>query len=51
MKIHDEEKMHKCEFCKKNFSQNGSVKRHVKTVHENVKTHKCESKRTHKDSP
>ena len=32
----------KCEFCDKIFSQKGSLKRHMETVHQKLKPHKCE---------
>ena len=35
-------KNYKCESCEKSFSQAGTLKRHIYTVHEGHKDHKCE---------
>ncbi|KAF5401633.1 hypothetical protein PHET_04683 [Paragonimus heterotremus] len=37
-----EQRSHACEFCGKNFSQNGSLRLHVDTVHLKHRSHACE---------
>ena len=32
---------HKCEICGKLFEMNGSLKHHIKTVHEGIREHEC----------
>ena len=33
----------KCEFCKKSFTQAGSLRRHIKTIHKGHKDFKCDT--------
>ena len=33
--------IHKCKSCGKSFSQAGKLKRHIHTIHEGHKDHKC----------
>ena len=34
---------HKCKLCNRTFSQSGTLRRHIKTVHGGVKSHNCET--------
>ena len=44
MKVaHENKKLHKCDSCKKTFSQAGNLKTHINSVHNGQKGHKCES--------
>ena len=36
------DKLFKCETCERDFSCKENLKRHVKSVHENMKTYKCD---------
>ena len=40
--VHDDKSASKCQICKKIFSQQRYMKRHIASVHEGKKPYKCE---------
>jgi uncharacterized Zn-finger protein len=40
--VHDDKSAIKCQICKKIFSQQGYMKRHIASVHEGKKAYNCE---------
>ena len=41
--VHNDQKDHKCDSCRKLFTNAGNLKNHINTVHNGQKDHKCDS--------